>query len=142
MSMTLNERNTNIMPVFIGTQASTITLPVGYFRKHSRIKFVDLLDQAGISASNSNYLLFSLQDSSSNVYATYDTRAAGQGAVTANSAAQFAIPSPDLTNDSPYTPVAEEEIDVPAGTQLNLVITANGTVTTTKALLQLEYYPL
>jgi hypothetical protein len=140
--MTLNERNPNINSVPIGTQAATITLPVMYVRKHSRIKLAHLIDQAGISASNSNYLQFSLQDLSSNVYATYDTRAANEGALVANTPGAMTLSSPDVVLEDPSAPLSQQEVDIPAGTSLVLVITAAGTVTSTKALIQIEYYPL
>lgn len=142
MSMTLNERNPNILEIYVGTQNATISLPGVHIRKHSRIKAVHFIDQAGIAASNSNYIQLSLQDASAVQYATLDTRAAHDGAVTALVPIAMDLVGPDLTIDSPSTPVAQQEVDVPAGTDLRLVVTATGTVTTTLAKVQIEYYPL
>lgn len=141
MSMTLNERNPNIVEIGIGTQSATISLPGVYFRKRSRIKAVHYIDQAGIAADNTNFLQLSLQDASANVYATLDTRAAHDGAVTALVPIALELPNPDLTIDAPATPVAQQETDVPAGTALRLVVTKNGTGVPTLARLQIEYYP-
>jgi hypothetical protein len=143
MSMTLNERNPNIVDVIVGTQAASINLPSPYFRKHSRIKEVRYVDQAGIAASNANYITMSLQDTLGNVYATLDTRATGQGAVTAFVALALALPNPDVTGEDPASenPASNQETDIPAGTQLKLLLVAVGTVTTTLGRLLIEYYP-
>ena len=134
-SVVNSERLPNIVHLAIGTQAATITLPGPYVRKHSRLKYAHIIDQAGLVTGNTNYVTFSLQDLAANVYATYDTRAAGQGALVANTAGQMVDTS---VSDSASQP----EVDIPAGTQLVLVVTAGGTVTTTKAICQLELYPL
>lgn len=136
MSMTLNERNPNIVEVGIGTQAASITLPGIYFRKHSRIKEVRYIDQAGIVADNTNFLQLSLQDLSAVPYATLDTRAAHDGALVAMTPKVMQLSSPvgDIAN--------QPEADVPAGTALQIVVTKNGTAVPTLGRLQIEYYPL
>ena len=141
MSMTLNERVPQNVIIPVGSQSSTITLPAQYVRKRSRIKNVWAIDQAGVAADNTNYLTLSLQDSSSNVYATYDSRAAAQGALTANVASALKLASPDLTLEDPNAPASQQEQDVPAGTQLQLVVTLHGSAVLTKALLEVEIYP-
>jgi hypothetical protein len=142
MSMTLNERNPNIVEILIGTQAATISLPGIYFRKHSRIKAVHYIDQAGIAADNTNFLQLSLQDASAVQYATLDTRAAHDGANTALVPQAMDLVGPDLTIDAPATPTAQQEVDVPAGTALRVVVTKNGTGVPTLGRMQIEYYPL
>lgn len=137
MSATLNERNPNLDEVYIGTQGATITLQAKLFRKHSRIKNVWYVDQAGIAADNTNFLQVSLQDiSGSPVYAALDTRAAHDGAVTANVPIKMTLSNPvgDVAN--------QPEADVPAGSNLVAVITKNGTGVPTLAKLLIEWYPL
>ena len=131
-----SERLPNIAHVGIGTQNATITLPALYVRKHSRIKEIRIADQLGIAADNTNYMTFVLQDASATSYASYDTRAAHEGALVANVSKKMTLTSPvgDTTN--------QPEVDVPAGTELSLVVTAHATVTTTLARVQIEMYPL
>ncbi len=138
MSMSLNERNPNLDEIHIGTQSATITLPGKYFRKHSKIKNVYYLDQAGIPADNTNFLQISLQDLSAVEYAKLDTRAANDGAVVANTAKPMAL---SVQSDDSQAAISAEE-DVPAGTNLRLVITKNGTGVPTLAKLLIEWYPL
>lgn len=136
MSMTLNERNPNLDEVQIGTQGATITLPGKYFRKHSRIKNVWYIDQAGVPADNVNFLQISLQTLAAVAVATLDTRAANQGALTAMTPKLMPLSSPvgDVAN--------QPEADVLAGTTLQVVVTKNGTGVPTLGKLQIEWYPL
>lgn len=137
MSMQNNERAPNIVIVPIGTQSATITLPGLYVRKKSRIKEVRFINQAGIAADNTNYLQLSLQDiSASPVFATLDTRAANQGAVTAMAPKALALVG--AVGDTANQP----EVEVPAGSTLQLVVTKNGTGVPTLASLEIELYPL
>lgn len=133
MSAVNSERLPNISPVYLGTQASTISLPLMYVRKKSRLKQVMLLDQAGISADNTNYLGIELQDQDGVVYASLDTRAAHEGALTALVGKEMTLSSSLADNG---------EVEIPALSSLKLVITAHATVTTTKAMASLELYPL
>lgn len=137
MSMTLNERNPNCDELYIDTQAATITLPGKVFRKHSRIKNVSFINQLGIAADNTNFLQLSLQSlDGSIIYATLDTRAAGQGAVVANVPKALALVGPvgDVAN--------QPEVDVLAGSNMVVVVTKNGTGVPTLAKLNIEWYPL
>ena len=133
MSAMNSERNPHVVSAVLGTQASTISLPLLYVRKKSRLKALRILDQAGISASNSNYLVMALKDENGVSYAQYDTRAAGQGALTALVGGEAALES---------TLVDNGEVEIPAGVSLKLVVTATGTVTLTKAVASLEMYSL
>jgi hypothetical protein len=138
MSSVMNsERMPNIATINVGTQAASITLPGLYFRKRSRIKEVKYIDQAGLAADNTNFLQLSLQDASSVVYAALDTRAANQGALTANVAKVM-----PLTTDVGDTVGSQPEADVAAATTLKLVVTKNGTGVPTLGVLQIEWYPL
>lgn len=137
MSMSLNERAPHLDEIHVGSQAATITLPGKIMRKHSRIKNVWVIDQAGIAADNANFLQLSLQSlDGSIVYATYDSRAANQGAIVANTPKLLALVNPvgDLAN--------QPEVDVLAGSNMVLVVTKNGTAVPTLAKVLLEWYPL
>ena len=151
MSANNPERMPHITVAPIGTQASSITLPVAYFKKRSRLKAARLMDIAGVAASNSNYLVITLQDSGSNpkVYASYDSRAANQGAISALGADLMTLGGGTVlggTSGATATTVLGDstnpEVDIPAGSTLVLKIAANGTVTTTGAVLNLLHYPL
>jgi len=131
-----NELNPHVVLVPIGTRAATVTLPGLHARKKLRIKKVHLLNGAGITADNTNFLQVSLQDLLAVEYATLDTRAANQGAVVANTAKELAKSVGKLATDN------SGELEVPALTNLQLVVTKNGTAVPTDATLSIEYYPL
>lgn len=134
-----NERNPQVDEVYVGSQAATITLPAKYFRKHSRLKNVRYVDQAGLTADNTNFLQLSLQDVSGNVIATYDSRAANQGALTAMVSKALVFSN---ANGYPTIDANNLEVDLPALTELQLVVTKNGTGVPTLGRLYLEWYPL
>lgn len=139
MSVTNSERLPNIVSIVVGTQAATITLPAMYARKRLRIKEVRYIDQLGVAADNTNYLQLSLQDGAGNVYASLDTRAANNGALTANTSKKCTLGGSGVTVLGDST---NPEVDVAAGTDLLLVVTKNGTGVPTKGILQVECYPL
>lgn len=126
MSAQDNGRAPVIVPILIGTQAATITLPGPLVRKRSRIKQIVYVDQAGVAADNTNFLQLSLQIGAT-VLATLDTRAANDGALTA-------LVGKALSQTG--------EIDVPALSQLKVVVTKNGTGVPTLGQLYVEMYPL
>ena len=134
MSMTLNERNPNVDAIYIGSQitVTTVILPGLYFRKHSRIKNVWFVDQAGITLSASNYQTVTLQDMTGApvVYAKIATSAV---AAVANTPLLMV----------PTTPVGTDlnEVDVPAGTMLTAKVVGTGTAVLTSAILLVEWYP-
>lgn len=133
MSGTNNERNPHLSVIPIGTQAADVVLPGLYFRKRSRIKNVWLVDQAGIASDGTNKILFTLQDGSAVAYASQTT----------NGHAAVALTPLLLPLSTPVGDVANQpEADVPAGTILNVNVDCSGTVTTTKAVLIVEHYPL
>ena len=114
----------NIVPITVGTQAATITLTAPIVRKHSKIIAATYVDQAGLAADNTNFLQLSLQIGAV-VLATLDTRAANQGALTALVGTALAI----------------AQADIPAGSQLKLVVTKNGTGVPTLGHIYLEMFP-
>ena len=134
MSSVVNsERLPNVVLIPIGTQAATITLPGMYLRKKSRIKAVHLLNNAAITADNTNYLQLSLQNLAGLEYATLDTRAANDGAVVARTPKALTQVSAQQNRG---------ELEAPADESLQVVVTKNGTAVPTLATLQVEYYPL
>lgn len=137
MSMTLNERNPNIaiIPLGSGASASTVTAPGLYFRKHSRIKGVWFIDQAGIAQSASNFETITLQDNSSApvAYAAV-TMSAVAAVVNTQLAMALSTPVGDVANNP--------EADVPAGTLLNVKCVGTGTAKLTNAICVVEWYPV
>lgn len=132
-----NERNPHIILIPIGTQAASIVLPGIYVRKRSRIKAVTLIDQSGIAASVSNYVTVSLQDLVPAAYATGNT----QAGIAALNPLQIPLAAGSGSGDD-VDSATQPETDVPAGTTLNVNVAISGTVTTTKAVLSVELYPL
>lgn len=124
MSGMNNELAPNITMVQIGTQAASINLPGPVFRKHAKLIAVSYINQALLAADNTNYLQLSLQIGST-VLATLDTRAAHEGALAALVATALTIASSDI----------------PAASQLKVVVTKNGTGVPTLGQLQLEWFP-
>ena len=100
-----------------------------------RIKNAWLVDQAGIAADPSNKYVVTLQDNAGSPvsYASVDTHTSAAVALT-QLPLVLTTPVGDTTN--------QPEADVPAGTMLNVKLTKTGTVTTTDAVLLIEWYPL
>lgn len=151
MSANNPERMPQIVSIPIGTQAASIVLPGAYFRKRSRLKAARIIDQAGVSASNSNYLTMTLESLAANptVYASHDSRSANQGALVANTPALMTLGGGTVLGAASGAVAGtvlgdstNPEVDVPAGESMVLRLAATGTVTSTKAVLQLELYPL
>ncbi len=140
-----------ILTIPIGTQAADITLPGAYFRKRSRLKAVRLIDQTGVVADNTNYLIMTLESLAANptVYASYETKVANQGTLTANTPALMTLGGGTVLGGTSGAAAGtvlgdstNPEVDIPAGESMVFKIDANGTVTLTKAVVQLEFYPL
>lgn len=138
MSSAINsERVPYIVAAYIGTLAATGTAAGPLFRKKTRIKAVTLTDQAGVVADNTNFLQVSVQTLAGTVVATFDTRAAHEGALTALTGAAMVISASTLlAGDN------SGEIEIPAATQLKVVCTKNGTGVPTLANVQFEAYSL
>lgn len=137
MSATLNERNPQLAIIPLGSQASgmNVVVPGLYFRKHSRIKNVWLINGAAIAANGTNHVAVTLQDNSGTPvsYASADTSAA---AVVANTQYALALTTP--VGDTANQP----EADVPAGTLLTAKAVGAGTAVLTNAVVMVEHYPL
>ncbi len=79
MSGINNERNPHVASIYLGSQASgaSVVVPGLYFRKRSRIKQVNIVDQAGVTLLSTDYFAFTLQDNGSTpvAYASGNTSA-------------------------------------------------------------------
>lgn len=137
MGMQNNERAPHVTNIYLGSQLSTANLivPGIYFRKHSRIKGVNIINGAALSKDNTNHVTFTLQDNSSSpvAYAAFDTSSAAFVAQTPV-AMTLSTPVGDTTN--------QPEADVPAGTTLGMLVVGHGTGITTLAVACVEWYPL
>lgn len=121
-----NELNPHAVVVHIGTLAATTTLPAMKTLRKSRILRVTYFDQAGIAADNTNFLQVELKKGST-VIASVDTRAANQGAVTANVGKDM--------------PLVTAQIDQAKDSDLVLTCTKNGTGVPTLAKVQIDFFP-
>ncbi len=130
-----NEREPSVTPIYIGSQVSgvSVVLPGIYFRKHSRIKNVWFVDKTGIAKSSSNYVTLVLQDNagSPNLYASIATSASAAVALTPLALA--------YSNDSDSA--VDTELDVPAGTMLDISVVGTGTAICSNSILLVEWYP-
>lgn len=122
-----NENNPHIVVIDLASLTADTTVPAMNLVKKSVIKSVKFMNGAGIAASDTDYALVNLKAGSTDV-ATLDTRAAGNGAVTANVAKAMTLVSGQETQA--------------AGTDLKIVYDESGTMALTNAKLQIEYYPL
>ena len=124
-----------IIPLGSLAQSANSVIPGLYFRKHSRIKNVWLINGAAVSKSNSNYLALTLQDNAVSPVA-YAASATSDNAVVANTQYALALSTPvgDVSNNA--------EADVPAGTLLTAKVVGTGSAVTTNAVLMVEHYPL
>lgn len=122
-----NENNPQVICVQLGSLSADMSadLPVGVMPKKGKIKSAKIVDQAGVAADNSNYIVMTLKAGTSTL-GSLDTRAAGQGALTALTAKDFSLSA----------------TDIPAGSVLRLDYQETGTVGLTNACLVLEVYPL
>jgi hypothetical protein len=138
MSATRSDLLPNINTMPIGTQAASIVLPGMKMKSKSRIKSVSLINQAGLAADNTNFLQVILEDSAGNDLASVDSRAANQGALTANVAKDLVLLSPAGGS----VVLSNGELEVPAGSDLQINVVKNGTGVPTLAALQIEWYPV
>ena len=125
-----NDNNRHVVVIPLGSPSTDKTVPGLYCTEKMVIKSVALINGAGIAASNTDFVQLQLMNGSTEV-AELDTRAAHEGAVTANVAKALNIVSGQ-----------EEQA---AGSTLKVVYneTDSGTaVALTDAVLVVEYYPL
>lgn len=123
-----NENEPIVVSCFLGSLTTDATLvPVINLPKKSKIVSALVMNGAAISADNSNYAGLSLKNGS-NVIASLDTRAAHEGAITANVAKAMTI-------DPTYQTLS-------AGSDLTFLYNETGTMALTNAVLVLSYFPL
>jgi len=144
-----NERSPSIATIPVGSQVSSasLTLPGIYFRKRSRIKNVWLVDETGFAASTSNYFSFILEDNEATpvVYAMGSTKTVALPglsplALALQAGGGDAFDSGSGLDSDQATGV---EVDVPAGTMLNLNVVGAGTgKALTNAVCLVEWYSL
>jgi hypothetical protein len=97
-----------------------------HFPKKSKIKSIYIMNGANIAASDSNFVELSVKKvSDDSVVASYDSRAAGEGALTALEAKAF-----DLV-----------EAEIEAGESLYFDYQETGSVGLTNAQLGIEHFP-
>lgn len=129
-----NANNPQLIAVTIGTLSTTGTYPVCNLPKNFILIGAKLLDQAGIAADNTNYVTLTLKQGATAI-AKLDTRAANEGAVTANTGKAFTV-DPAVVTGLVTNGVAYE---VPAG-DVTLAYAEGGTGTLTLAVVQLMGY--
>ena len=136
MSAQNNELAPNIALIYIGTMATSANavVPGLYFRKHSRIKKVHFIDSIGIVKNNSNRLSVTLQDNAGSPVS--------YAAVNTSDNAAVAVTPLELVLSTPVGDPNQYEVDVPAGTTLNVKVLGVGTAIPTLAQVQVEWYPL
>jgi hypothetical protein len=126
--MSKNNANEPIsVAIFLGSLTTDNTLvPAMYLPKASRLVSAHVIDGAGIAADNTNYITLSLKNGST-VLATLDSRAANEGALTANVAKAMTV---DSTKQ-----------DLAAGSTLTFLYHEAATEALTNAQLILTYFP-
>jgi hypothetical protein len=122
-----NENNPISVVVAQGNVTANQETGVFYLPKKSKIVSLHLMDSVGIAANDTDYITVSLKKGST-VVASYDSRAANQGALTALVAKAAAIVS------------GQEEQD--ADSSLSLDIVLEGAAVITAGSMVLTYYPL
>jgi hypothetical protein len=115
------------IPCNLGTVSDAGSIALTYFHKKFQLTGVKLLDGAGIAANDTNYVTLAVMNGAATL-ATLDTRAAGQGAVTALVGKAFDIEGTDT------------EKTIAAGSSIHVVYAEGGTGTTTLAKIVLEGY--
>jgi hypothetical protein len=124
-----NANNPAVITCYLGTVSTTGVYPLTTLPRKFVITGIYLLDKAGIAADNTNYVTLTVKQGSTAV-AALDTRAANQGAVTANVAKAFTL-------DAAYNGGVREPL--PAG-DLTLDYAEGGTGTTTAAQVVVQGY--
>ena len=130
-----NENNPHVGIVEVGTQGTDNTqIGCMHFPKKSVIKSVKLMDNAGVVASDVNFVEVALKNQAGDVIvAELDSRAAHENGLGAKQAKAMNLVGADAGVGG---------VVVPAGTNLYFDYQESGTVTLTLAKLFIEYYPL
>lgn len=122
----LNKQNLKqVITAHIGTVSDAGDHPVAYIPENFILTGAYLLDQAGIAASDTNYVTLTLKNGSTTL-GSLDTRAANQGAVTALVAKAFSMTAAKQT--------------IAAASSLKVTYAEGGTGTTTLAKIALVGY--
>ena len=119
------ENQIQSLRIGLGSITADGSLPAMLAQKRMVIKNVSVCDVTGIAADNSNYIVLTLQ-SGATVLASYDSRAAGQGALAA------------LVFKAAALVAAQAQRE--AGDSMKLVYDETGTVGMTDACVQIDYY--
>lgn len=120
-----NQNNPVVLPMYLGTVSTAGDYPLCYLPKKFVLLGAKLLDKAGITADNTNYVTLTLKNGTT-ALGSLDTRAANQGAVTAVVAKSFSMTA------------AEQELA--SGSSLKLTYAEGGSGTLTLAQVQLYGY--
>lgn len=122
-----NQNNPQTIIIPLGSVAAADELPGGYYPKAFKLTSVHLMNAADMSASDTNYVQVSLQTGAT-VIAEVDTRAAHEGALTANTAKACNL--------------VDAQSKVAAGSSLKVVYAEGGTIALDNACLVLNGYYL
>jgi hypothetical protein len=124
--------NPDVLTAYLGTVSTAGTYPLFYLPKNFIILGARVTDQNGVAADNTNYITLTLKQGATAI-ASYDSRAANQGALTANVSKAMvldaAIPAGLVTNGAAN--------EIPAG-DYSMTYAEGGTGTTT--LMQVQVY--
>jgi hypothetical protein len=122
-----NENNPISVSIHLGSLTTDgAVVPVMYVPKKAKLVSAHILDGAGVAADNSNYVVLTLKNGSTAV-ASLDTRAAHEGALTANVAKAMTVD--------------EDEQEMASASSMSLLYNETGTVALTDAKLVLTYFP-
>lgn len=127
-----NELNTHVSEIDLGAITADADVFGLFLPKKSKILGFYVKDGAGIAASDTNYFILKLMNGSTELGA-YDTRAAGQGALTANTPKAGVLTA---------ALVAMGGIVVPAGSYLKANYNEEGTIAMTAGKLIVHWHPL
>lgn len=123
-----NQNNPEVLVCHVGGAAADGDYPLCYLPKKFVLLGAKLLDQVGIAASDTDYLVLKIKNGSTEL-ASLDTRAAHEGAVTALVAKSFALTS------------AEQNLAAGSSLSLNYAETVDmGDILLTAAKVQLYGY--
>lgn len=139
MSAMNNERNPHTIVVPIGALAGAASKEVPAMKalKDFILLSASIVDGAGVSASNSNYITATLKNHTDTLnLATLDTRAANQGALAALEGGDMAL----VASTAPQ--LADPTTILPRGKSASLSVVSTGTAALTNAVAVLVGYYL
>lgn len=124
-----NENNTHVSEIDLAAITADADVFGLFFPKKSKIKAMWIKNTAQIAASDTDYIIVQLKNGST-VIGSYDSRAAAQGTIAANTPKAGVI---DATADNDL---------VAAGSYLKANYNEEGTVAMSGGKLIVEWYPL